>query len=154
MPRTLTIGSEEFLFPEQGEKAGWGEVVTDFAEAVADTLADVTNDTDIASQTVTLTDNTSSVANVGAGSSLLRFSTTAVRSFTVSYSAYRATGSGAAEVGTMSGVYDNAAWTFSVDKTGDVGLTFTITSAGQVQYTSSSLGYNREMKFSARTIQR
>ena len=135
MSKTLTIGTQTFEYPEQGTKAGWGEEGTDWAIAVSDLLGTLSGPNDIPLTTATIADNQSTAQDVGAGSSVLKFSTSAVRSFVVDYNVLRGSVS---ESGTMTGSYDGSSWEFSHQHTGDAGMDFEINSAGQVQYFSDS----------------
>jgi hypothetical protein len=90
----------------------------------------------------------------------LTFSGAAIRSFVVDYHVYRnTTGAGAtelAESGTLMGVYSSVAgtWEITQTKVGNSGVEFTITNAGQIQYTSDNITgtpATSEMKFKART---
>lgn len=94
------------------------------------------------------------VANVGSGASSLSFATGSVRSFDTSYAVTRTDCCCAVTVesGEMSGVYDGSDWAFSNDFTGCAGMTFSITSAGQVQYLSDGTKGTGTIKFRARTI--
>ena len=47
MPKLLTVGNEEFEFPLEGENAGYGSEITDWAEAVTTALATVQKPNDI-----------------------------------------------------------------------------------------------------------
>lgn len=89
----------------------------------------------------TIENNQSSAANVTG----LLFSGITTRAFSIDYSIYRQTdtaSSAVAQVGQLRGVYNtqSASWFMSDDFSGqNSGVTFTITSGGQVQYISSDL---------------
>jgi len=55
------------------------------------------------------------------------------------------------ETGEMNGIWNGSAWTFSHEFTGDAGMDFEITTAGQVQYFSDSSSAGT-MVYRARTI--
>jgi hypothetical protein len=107
-------------------------------------------------QAFTLVNNQVAPANITG----LVFDPTKVRSTHIEYSIYRRHTSPATElasVGTIRMIYKNISNTWSFDETftGDVvGVTFSVTSLGQVQYTSTNLPgsiADSTMKFKART---
>lgn len=148
MSKTLTVGSETFEYPEQGTSPGWGEEATDWAVAISKTVATLSGPNDINTTTFSIADNQSCAQNVGTGASALTFSIAAVRAFTVDYSIIRGAN---AEVGQLNGVYNGSSWALSNDLTGDAGMAFQITAAGQVQYFSDTKGTGT-MVYRARTI--
>lgn len=155
MARSMTVGSCTFLFPTQGQKSGWGEVLTDWACAVSTKLATVSAANDITLKTVCIANNQSVAANVGTGAAALSFSTSAVRSFDVDYVVLRTDCCSVVttESGKMTGNYNGTSWQFSVhDVTGNAGMAFSITSAGQVQYYSDATKGAGTIKFKASTI--
>lgn len=92
----------------------------------------------------TLVNNQSSPANVTG----LSFDKSVYRSFILTYQIYRSASGGQtrAENGLIMGITDGANWEISVSpsvtvpNTGDAGTSFTITSAGQIQYTTDDNG--------------
>jgi hypothetical protein len=94
--------------------------------------------------TFTIANNQVAAANVTG----LVFDKTKVRSFMVEYQIYRSASGGQtrAQRGTLIGITDGTNWDIierpfvSLPSTSDVGVTFTITSAGQIQYTSDDNG--------------
>lgn len=161
MPVDITIGTTPISYPSPGDPPGWGAAATDFAEAVAEVLASLSNPNDILETTFTIGNNISSATNVLG----LAFNTGAVRSAEIAYSVIRSSAAnptGIVEAGTMTAVYDSAAgagskWQMTIGPiTGaGAGVTFSITDAGQVQYQSSNIGattYVGEMRFRAKTI--
>ncbi len=154
MAITLVVGSCTFLFPEQGQKAGWGEVVTDWACAVTSRLSSISGPNDIDLTTVCITNNKSTATAVGSGAAALTFPVSAVRSFDVSYEVTRTCGACVlVESGSMSGGYNGTLWNFSwVIDSGCAGMDFQIASCGQVQYFSDACAGAGTMKFSAKTI--
>ena len=155
MAKLITVGSCTFLFPEQGNKAGWGEVVTDTICAIATRLASISGANDIDLTTVCICNNRSCATAVGSGAAALTFSNTAVRSFDVTYVVIRTDSccSMLVESGTMSGGFNGTVWNFSsrIDS-GCAGMDFQISTAGQVQYFSNVCAGAGTMKFSAATI--
>ena len=148
MSRSLTIGSETFLYPEEGTKAGWGEVAADWAEAATNTLSDLSGPNDILVTSATILNNQSSAVDVGVGNASLSFSSTSVRRFVVSYSVVRGAN---VESGEMEGIWDGSDWIFAHTFIGDAGMDFEITTAGQIQYFSDDSS-DGEIKFRGKTI--
>lgn len=100
---------------------------------------------DINETSFTAADNQSAAANVTG----LAFANGTVRSFEAQVSIVRNT---TYAVYRLMGVQGASSWYMDQTYTGDVtGLTFTITTAGQVQYTSTSTGSTATVKFRART---
>lgn len=100
---------------------------------------------DIAETSFTAADNQAVAANVTG----LSFSNAAVRSFIAQLSIVRGSTYAVYE---LAGIQKGASWEMSQTLTGDdTGLTFTITTAGQVQYVSSSTGNTALLKFRAMT---
>lgn len=145
MAITLTVNGVPYSFPSQGENPPNGEVVANWALAVTNLLATLSNASDINTTSFTVANNTSSATNVTG----LSFSTTTVRSAIIQYNVYR--NSSNFEAGEMHVIYDGSDWDISIYKTGDAGVNFSITSAGQVQYVSSNAAAGT-MKFSAKTF--
>lgn len=84
----------------------------------------------------------------------LLFDKTVSRSFRVDFQIYRSATAKQYERGVLLGITDGTDWYISsVGSVGDAGVVFTITSAGQVQYTSDNMSgsydtANSVMKFS------
>lgn len=156
----LTVNNTTHAFPEPGDSPGWGDAVTGWAEDVTVVLDTLLGSNDIALTSANLLNNQASAINVAG----LSFNTGAVRAATVVYSIYRISStnpSGKAESGEIRLVYDNAAssgnkWSLTQGNiVGNAGVIFTITDAGQVQYTSTDIGstsYSGAMKFRAATL--
>lgn len=101
---------------------------------------------DISETSTTFVDNQSTAADVTG----LAFANGTVRSFDAQVVVERGS---TYEVYNLKGVQLSASWAMSIDSTGDdTGLTFTITAAGQVQYTSTSTGSGGNLKFRATTL--
>ncbi len=160
MPTSITVNNIPIEYPSPGDEPGWGEEATTFAEEVANVLEDLNNSNDIL-------ETSFSVGNGQTGQPVtgLAFNTGAVRSAEVSYSVRRVTDSSASgniEAGTMTAVYDDnggsgSKWFLAVGNIAGpgAGITFTISDAGQVLYTSTSIAganYDGEMRFRAKTI--
>lgn len=161
MSITLTVNNTPYDYPSPGDEPGWGEAATGWAEEVTDVLNSLLTTDDILQTAFTVNNNVSTDTNVAG----LSFNTGSVRAAFVEYSIYRvsdSTPSGTAEAGLMTLIYDNSAapgsqWTLTISSvTGNAGVTFTITDAGQIQYQSTDIGstnYSGLMKFTARALQ-
>jgi len=133
MPKILTVGSEEFEFPLEGQNAGYGSEITDWAEAVTDALSTVQKPNDILTTTAVINNVAGTFSIPG-----FNFSTAEVISIECRYFVKRVTTSPNAnysEVGYIEGYYDGSAWGISIRTTGDAKILLSITSSGQIQYT-------------------
>jgi hypothetical protein len=138
MPKTLIVGTEEFEFPIEGENAGYGEQVTDWAEAVTEALTTVQQPNDILVTTALIANNVSSLTNVTG----FIFDTSEVISIDAQYIVSRSTVSPAVSVtqsGRLEGNYNGSTWSISHSFDGEAGVRFDITNGGQVQYTSTDM---------------
>jgi hypothetical protein len=137
MSRTLIVNNIPFEIPEQGEQQPWGEGVTEFLTEVAKVLNSVNGPSDILESSADVVNNQSSVADVAG----MFFDSTTVRSFRVDGNVYRTTGVvEASEQFILNGLYQGASgWALTREGEGDAGITFSITSSGQIQYTSTNI---------------
>lgn len=153
MSVTVTVGNETFEYPSNAQSPGWGAVATETIQKIAEVLNSLSGPDDILQTTFSIANNQVAFANVTG----LGFDNTTVRSATVTYSAYRVTGSNElAESGTIQVVYKNNddSWELSREFVGDAGLIFSITDGGLFTYKSSSVsgsGYSGVLKFFAST---
>lgn len=156
MPQNLVVNNNTFAYPVAGDEPGWGEAATGWAVEVTAVLDSLSGTNDIPQTSFNIANNTSSPAEVTG----LLFNPASVRSAVVEYSVYRHTDSNElAEKGTLELIYKNggttnAKWTIGRVFFGDDGgMIFTMTDAGQVQYTSTNVTgttYTGTMHFSAR----
>lgn len=133
MPKLLTIGSEEFEFPLEGQNAGYGSEVTDWAEAVTDALTTVQKPNDILTTTAVINNIAGTFSIPG-----FNFSVAEVISIDCRYFVKRVTTSpddNFSEVGYIEGYYDGSEWGISIRTTGDAKILLSITPSGQFQYT-------------------
>jgi hypothetical protein len=150
----ITINGLEYNLPQQGEDPPWGEELSDIIKALADVAATTVGVGDILTTNYTPANNVSSATNVTG----LLFDTAAVRSAIISYSINRSTSSTElSECGQMMVTYNTSAnsWALAQYSVGDAGLTFSITSGGQIQFVSTNMsgtGYTALMKFSAKAF--
>lgn len=158
----ITIQGNVIDFPTSGSSPNWAPAVVDFAQAVETALEGVTGEYDIAPQSLDILNNQTSTTDLVG----IAFPSTAVRSFTITYTIYRSATSpstGLSESGTIVGVYDDLAsnWILQREFVGDdAGVTFDIENvlAGQLKYSSSFInpgtGYSGKITLLARTLKK
>lgn len=157
MPKTLTVNNTPYQYPTAGDEPGWGGEATGWAEEVTGVLNNLLSSNDILETSFSIANNQTTPADVTG----LVFNAGSVRGGEVSYAIFRISDinpSGNAEYGKMHVLYDNnSGWELSVgDVVGNSNVTFSITPAGQVQYTSSDidpLNYIGVMKFKFESLQ-
>lgn len=152
MPKILTIRNEEFEFPLVGENAGYGSEITDWAEAVTNSLETVEKVGSISQTQDTILNTATTFTSIPD----FRFNENVVNSFTATYFVER---SSSTEVFTESGIieghFSNGNWYMTVISVGDAKIEFNITASGQMQYkveAISSLSYEGIIKFEASVI--
>lgn len=162
MAVNLTVNNSVFAYPSPGDEPGWGESCTSWAVEVTEVLSSLLGPNDILQTSFNINNNVSTPTNITG----LVFNTATVRGATIEYSVYRistANPSGNAETGIITLIYDDSAapgsrWQMAIGNiSGDAGINFSITDAGQVQYTSTdinSVGYSGVIKFSAKAKQK
>lgn len=153
MPKILTIGTDEFEFPLEGENAGYGSEITDWAEAVTDSLSTVERPGDLINKTAIIADSQPSYTAIPE----FTFSSAIVASFEAKYYVQRTSTAGSKrEIGFIDGYHDGSDWIISIRTVGDGGIDLDIEPTGKVRYrTSSSLGgasYTGTIKFEAKVI--
>lgn len=151
----LIINGKTFDYPKPGTEPGWGEDATDWAEEVTLVLNSLLGEGDIIETTFQLSNNQAVATDVNG----LLFNSSTVRSAKVDYTIYITTSTNELlETGILYLQYksDAAEWTMAQQFVGDVsGLTFTITTSGQVQYTTTNVagtGYQGKLTFKADSI--
>jgi hypothetical protein len=154
MPKLLTVGTEEFEFPLEGENPGYGSEITDWASAVTTALQTVQKPNDISTRTESLLNNRSTLTSISG----FNFNTSEVVSIECKYYVKRASSTTATivESGFIEGYFDGTDWGISRRTTGDAGiLEMSITTTGQIQYKSSDIGsvsYIGTITFEAKVI--
>lgn len=157
MPITLIVNNTPYSYPTAGDEPGWGEDATGWAEGVTDVLSDLLGPNDILETAFNIANNQVAVADVTG----LIFNAASVRAALISYSVFRVSStnlSGHTETGTIQLIYDNnIGWSINQGNIlGSAGITFTVTPAGQIQYTSTDIGsisYVGTCKFRAKCLQ-
>jgi hypothetical protein len=138
MPKLLTVGSEEFEFPLEGENAGYGSEITDWAEAVTDALTTVQKPNDIPTTSEILL-NPDILINTPSAIPGFSFPTAEVIAIEAKYLFRREwtigiTNNIKMEVGFIEGYFDGTDWGISIRTTGEAGVLITILSSGQMRY--------------------
>jgi hypothetical protein len=157
MPVVLIVNGNSYNYPTSGEDPQWGEVAAAWAEAVTNQLASISNGDDILPTEVDILNNVAVATDISG----LFLNPSTVRSAEINYNIRRTSTtntSGKAESGNITAVYDNNAtagnkWLMRQDANGTAGVSFSITDAGQFQYTSTDIGsgsYAGTISFSAK----
>ena len=152
----LSIQGKVYDYPDAGQDdIGWGEDATGWAEAVTEAINSLLGSGDILETTALILNNQTTATDVVG----LAFSNTLVRAANIQYAVYRTDDlpTGIAESGTIYLTYNSSSteWTLSQNKNGDAGITFSVTSLGQVQYQSTNLtggNYSGKIIFTAATL--
>jgi hypothetical protein len=149
MPKILTVGTDEFEFPLEGENAGYGSEITDWAEAVTESLSAVFRPGDITSRTAQIQNNITVPTSIQG----FIFSSTIVSSFEAKYFIERPSSS-KRESGYIEGYHDGSDWIITIRVVGsaDAGVSLNINSSGQITYTSTPLDGVGTIKFEAKVI--
>lgn len=155
MSTPLTINGTTFNYPVSGEAPNWGEEATGWAAEVTAVLGTLNGPGDILNTLVSVANNQAVAANIPG----LSFDTSIVRAAKIDYYIYRVTSlEEKVEQGTIHLAYKPVAnvWDLANTYSGDAGITFTITTGGQMQYTSDNMtgtGYTSRMRFIAKGFQ-
>ena len=128
----VTVNNIPFNIPTQGQSAPWGEPLDGFFFEIARVLNSLKGSGDnILNNVTTPTDVTD-----------MKFDANLVRSFTIRGNLTRVYDSASVyEEFVITGLKKASTWALQQDGIGNAGIDFTITPAGQLQYTSSNLSY-------------
>jgi len=153
MAKIVTVGSQTFTLPSQGDSIGYAEEVLAFQEAVANALLSVQGPNDIPSTTATIANNQTTKQPI-IGFSHNKINT---RSFKAEYSIDITYNSGtkAIESGTIEGNNDGTTWFIMIESAGNSGIVLSINdSTGQMEYTSPNFtAYTSgNIKFKSKSI--
>lgn len=141
----LLIGSTGSAPVAANITAGAGVSISNTAGGITISASSVGSPGDIAETSFTAADNQSSPTNVTS----FTFSNAVVRSFQATISIVR---NNTYASYTIYGIQKASTWEISQNFTGDTtGIIFSITTAGQIQYTSTSTGFTSLIKFRAIT---
>lgn len=147
----ITVNGTVYTIPTQGTNPPWGTDLSDAIVAIATALGAVVGPQDIATTTFNLANNTAVATNITGAA----FDTSSVRAAIFSYSIYRSTASNEeSEVGQLYLTYASIAATWDISEIygGSSTVAFSITNAGQIQYTSGNLAgssYTGKITFKA-----
>ena len=138
MAITLTVDNIPFEYPAPGETAPWGEGATDWAERVTYVLNTLKGPADILETGANILNDQRYPADV----TDMKFNASIVRSFKIEGNITRTYDSNSKyEEFTIVGLHNGSGWDLQQDGMGDAGVTFSITSSGQIQYSSTDLTY-------------
>lgn len=153
----VVLRGTTYKVPKPDCNPSWGEELNDYLLALGDAFATLVGPGDIEQTEAIIVNNQVSSANVIG----LSFDNATVRSAFIDYAIYRETSTTVqTEEGTMILGYDATRpvglnWELQRECINDSGVEFTVTDAGQVQYTSDNMGgsnYNGTVRFRARSI--
>lgn len=152
----LIVNNTTFNYPDPGQEPGWGEDATAWAEAVTEALNFLIAPGDIINSTAGIQNNVALPADVSG----CVFDGSVTRAANVTYQIVRMSDdlvTPIVEEGNLILNYNpSGVWTLTQQYSGDeVGVLFSITNGGQVQYTSNTItgaNYSGTIKFSARTL--
>lgn len=143
MSFTISIQGTEIEFPSSADSPNWAPAIDQFAQAVEAALSGLAGQFDVPPQ-VYVIDSFNPVTNQDLPN--FAFPVTDVRSIFVRYAVFRNTSTTTAyETGDIEAIYSPAnpngnKWEISVSRVGDGSINFTITDAGQIQFSTSALG--------------
>lgn len=152
MATTVTIAGSTYSLPQQGDSPPWGTDLTDLIQALVNVAAVTTGTGDILTTSFSLGNNTSGTVTG------LAFDTSVIRSASIAYSIYRTSSTNEfSEQGVILIAYKSTAntWELAQWSVGNAGVTFTISSAGQISFASTDIGstsYSGKLKFSAKAF--
>jgi hypothetical protein len=153
----LVVGGVTYAYPETNSEL-WGNSATDWAQAVTQQLQQVSVVGDIGPTTlVTVVNNQATPANV----TNLLMNPALIRAGFAEYYVVRTTaGTEISEAGMLYLLYNDLAATWSIanvgNAVGSTGVTFSVNSLGQVQYTSTNipLQTSGKLKYRLRILQK
>lgn len=154
----ITIGSQIIDFPESGSSPDWSQGVIDFAQAVAEQLNAISNNSDVLPDEFIL-DSYNGSSNVAINGLIL--DPTAVQGAKIKYSVSRLRDSVEySEYGEIFVIYVSSnpitqKWIMSREYTGDSRISFTIDDSGQMNISLTSISgtgaHTGKLQFSAST---
>jgi len=149
MTKKLQVGTESFDYPVQGD-GNWGEEATAWAEAISNAVAESVGPNDIVATSAILTNNQVTPADIPS----LSFNTAEVLSAVISFMITRESTGTEVESGEFEINFDGTDWKSVQSGIGETGVILSITSSGQVQYTSTDLAghISSSIRFRAKTL--
>lgn len=154
MPTPLLVNNATYEYPVDNDSPGWGEEATAWAVAVTGVLGTLVGTGDILETVANIANNQTVPADVVG----LSFDPTTIRGSITQYSIYRVTSTAeVVEVGQLYLSYKSVAqsWDLAIVGGQNANTVFSITPAGQVQYTTDNMGgtgYSGQMKFVAKAL--
>lgn len=155
---SVVVQGTTYLIPKPAAPAPWGEELHDYLKALGEAYSTLVGVGDISETSATITNNQSSAADVLG----LAFDSAQVRSANIAYQITRTTSTTTRiESGMLTIFFDTSRsvgekWVLQREAVGtDSGVEFTVTDAGQVQYTSDNMGgtgHSGIIKFEARAL--
>lgn len=133
----VSIKGQPFVIPVNSERS-WGTSVTNYLVAVADAIDDLTAVGDIKLLQVPVINNQTSALDLDG----LAFDTSLTRHAIVTYAIYRVTDlEEFSQAGQLYVTFKSNAGTWEIidNSVGETSVEFSITTGGQVQYTSSNM---------------
>lgn len=158
MAETVIIAGSPFPLPESGQDPDWSSSVTNILRALAQTLAVSLGTYDVSPQVYSM------VADINSNVTLpnLSFSTSAVRGATIRYTVYRtSTATTVTEYGDLKLVFNPTGssgnkWEVSRTFVGNANITFVVTDAGQVTFSSTTIsgtGHVGQISYAAQALE-
>ena len=156
MPQIIVQGNV-IEIPESGESPNWAPAIIQAFVAISDALQGIVGNFDVSPQSFVI-DSYNPGTNISIPD--LSFPTSDVRAAFVRYTVHRTTDTPAEadETGMLWIVYNdnNGSWDISREKSGDAFITFDITNAGQVRFSTTAIaGSNHEgfITYTAQALQ-
>ena len=159
MSKKVSIGNSTYTLTQQGDPAGWGEDQQELVEALIDTVNNFFGPGDIVQTTVLIGNNVSTPTNINN----FQFDVNVVRFAEVNYTVIRVATDTVFEVGKLFILNDPTIignpWSLNQQNMSEnqAGITFSINSSGQIQYTTDEmlgtyLSSESKIVFSAKAI--
>ncbi len=151
MSKELTVLGTPYTYPETGDRK-WGDDASEWAQAITDVVGTLAPPGFIPQTTFDIQDNILTFSDIDGA----LFDSLVVQSFRMQFYVTRTDGVVSyTETGVIEGAYTGSEWDYGISGIGDSGIELQVTSAGQVQYKSSSVGgtYSGTMTFSATVSQ-
>lgn len=154
----ITIQGTVIDFPDSSESPNWAEAMIQYAQAVEDALATVVGAFDVAPQALII-DAYNPGTNIDISS--LSFPTSTVRSAFIRYAVFRSTSTTSVyESGEILIVYNpngpvNNKWEIGQRKLGDGKISFSVTDAGQMRFSTTAISgsnHTGKLTFVAQSI--
>lgn len=154
MSTIVTLNGTEHAIPSQGENPPWGDNLNSLLQDMVRLLTTLSASNDIATTSFVIDNNIAAFTNIVG----MSFNNAQVRSGIISYSLYRATTlNELSEAGHLYVTYKSTAGSWEIAQTavGTSDVLFTVTNAGQVQYSSSNMlgaNYVGKLTFNAKSF--